>query len=164
MLGLGSYRTAWFMAHRIREAMSEDLPSDKPLGGPGKIVEADETYFGRRKTPVKSKQRGDRPYKIRKGKGAANKRSIVSLVERCRKVRTFHVQHATKKNIRDVLVRNVSRDSTLYTDESRLYSAAAALRADISSIKQSSASGSIGAKSRWATHSGRLNWRIWLST
>ncbi|MEP6967438.1 MAG: IS1595 family transposase, partial [Pseudomonadota bacterium] len=44
MLGFGSYRTAWFMAHRIREAMREAKPS--PLGGPGKVVEADETYIG----------------------------------------------------------------------------------------------------------------------
>jgi transposase-like protein len=44
MLGFGSYRTAWFMAHRIRESMKEDNPG--PLGGEGKTVEADETYIG----------------------------------------------------------------------------------------------------------------------
>ncbi len=44
MLGIGSYRTAWFMAHRIREAMKEDVVSAGPLGGEGKTVEADETY------------------------------------------------------------------------------------------------------------------------
>ncbi len=46
MLGFGSYRTAWFMAHRIREGMAPLGKSEGPLGGPGKIVEADTTYIG----------------------------------------------------------------------------------------------------------------------
>ncbi len=118
-LGLGSYRTAWFMAHRIREAMK--ATETGPLGGSGKIVEADETYFGKRVTPIVSKQRKGRPF-TKKGKsGGADKIAVVALVERGGKVRTFHVQHATAVNVRDVLVRNVSRDSTLFTDESRLY-------------------------------------------
>ncbi len=45
VLGFGSYRTAWFMAHRIREAMTDRTPG--PMGGGGKTVEADETYIGR---------------------------------------------------------------------------------------------------------------------
>lgn len=49
MLGV-TYKTAWFMAHRIREAMREDVAATGPLGGEGKIVEADETYFGKRQT------------------------------------------------------------------------------------------------------------------
>src|ERR1035437_1879059 len=49
MLGFGSYRTAWFMAHRIREGMAPlNNKSEGPLGGPGKIVEADTTYIGGR--------------------------------------------------------------------------------------------------------------------
>ena len=44
-LGLGSYRTAWFMAHRIREAMNDSDP--EPLGGKGKTVEVDETFIGK---------------------------------------------------------------------------------------------------------------------
>ena len=48
VLGLGSYRTAWFMAHRIREAMDGDADHGGPLGGEGKVVEADETRFARR--------------------------------------------------------------------------------------------------------------------
>ncbi len=51
MLGFGSYRTAWFMAHRIREAMKLDADAG-PIGGEGKVVEADETYFGRARTRV----------------------------------------------------------------------------------------------------------------
>ena len=44
-----TYKTAWFMAHRIREAVREENPT--PLGGEGKIVEADEAYYGKRETP-----------------------------------------------------------------------------------------------------------------
>src|SRR5216683_483760 len=47
MLGFGSYRTAWFMAHRIRESFREVYPADAgPMGGEGKVAEADETYIG----------------------------------------------------------------------------------------------------------------------
>jgi transposase-like protein len=107
------------MAHRIREAMKEDHKSNGPLGGEGKIVEADETYFGKREDGYVSPQRKGRPYKSKKA--AIGKRSVVSLVERGGKVRSFHVKNATKESVRDILVRNVPRDTTLYTDESRLY-------------------------------------------
>ena len=56
MLGV-TYKTAWFMAHRIREAMKEDVATSGPLGGEGKTVEADETYIGKRETPRISAQR-----------------------------------------------------------------------------------------------------------
>lgn len=118
MLGV-TYKTAWFMAHRIREAMKEDVKSSGPIGGEGKTVEADETYFGSREDGYVSPQRKGRPYKY--PKKAKGKRSVVALVERGGKVRTFHVQHATKASVREVLVHNVPRETTLYTDESRLY-------------------------------------------
>lgn len=116
MLGV-TYKTAWFMTHRIREAMNDTKAG--PMGGGGKVVEADETYFGRRETPIPSKQRKGRPYTKRKS--PFDKRSVVALVERGGSVRSFHVQHATAANVREVLVRNVTRDTTLHTDESRLY-------------------------------------------
>ena len=118
MLGFGSYRTAWFMAHRIREAMKlgEDA---SPIGGAGKTVEADETYIGRTSTPRFSKQRGERPYIKRKGPQSKN--PIVALVERGGETRMFHVENATVENVREVLVRNVPRKSELHTDESALY-------------------------------------------
>src|SRR5665811_955829 len=116
MLGV-TYKTAWFMTHRIREAMRD--MSSGPMGGEGKIVEADETYYGRRETPIPSKQRRGRPYTRRKK--PFDKRSVVALVERGGEVRMFHVQHATAANVREVLVRNVTRDTTLHTDESNLY-------------------------------------------
>jgi transposase-like protein len=56
MLGV-TYKTAWFMAHRIREAMKEDVSTSGPLGGEGKTVEADETYIGKRETPRVSPRR-----------------------------------------------------------------------------------------------------------
>lgn len=114
-----TYQSAWFLAHRIREAMANDLASG-PLGGEGKTVEVDETYFGERDTPIKSAQRRGRPYKYHR-KGPRNKRAVISLVERGGKSRTFHIDHATAENVRDVIVRNVSRKSTLHTDESKLY-------------------------------------------
>jgi transposase-like protein len=98
MLGV-TYKTAWFMSHRIREAM-KDVKAG-PIGGSGKIVEADETYFGKLETPHVSKQRRGMPYKY-PAKGPRGKRAIVSLVERGGEVRTFHVDHATAANVRDV--------------------------------------------------------------
>lgn len=118
MLGV-TYKTAWFMAHRIREAMKEDVQSSGPLGGEGKIVEADETYFGKREDRYVSPQRKGRPYKSKKM--AARKNAIISLVERGGKVRSFHPRHATKAAVRDILFRNVPRKTDLFTDESRLY-------------------------------------------
>ncbi|MEP0323504.1 IS1595 family transposase [Bauldia litoralis] len=116
MLGV-TYKTAWFMAHRIREAMT--APDAGPIGGSGKVVEADETYIGKTSKPRFSKQRGERPYIKRKGPQSKN--PVVALVERGGEVRMFHVENATKENVRDILVRNVRRDSELHTDESRLY-------------------------------------------
>lgn len=111
-------KTAWFMAHRIREAMREGGLG--PLGGEGKIVEADETYYGEKDGPAPTHTTSGRPF-IKKGK-SANKRAILSLVERGGSVRTFHVAQANKDNVTDLVNQNVHRESTLMTDESRLYS------------------------------------------
>jgi transposase-like protein len=117
MLGV-TYKTAWFMMHRIREAMIVD--GSDPLGGNGKIVEADETYFGSQANPEPSPARKGKPYKSKKL--AARKRAVVSLVERGGNVRTFHVTgNVNASAVREILVRNVSRDTTLHTDESNLY-------------------------------------------
>jgi hypothetical protein len=97
LLCIGENRIAEF--HRIREAM-KDMKAG-PIGGSGKIVEADETYFGKLETPHVSKQRRGMPYKS-PAKGPRGKRAIVSLVERGGEVRTFHVDHATAANVRDV--------------------------------------------------------------
>ena len=72
------YEAAWFMAHRIREAMRDGGLT--PLGGEGKIVEADETYYGKSRTTAAPAARG-RPF-TKGGKRPAGKRAIVALVER----------------------------------------------------------------------------------
>jgi transposase-like protein len=117
MLGI-TYKSAWFMAHRIREAMRDD--NQGPMGGGGQIVEADETYHGPVDVAPKLTTRGE-PFKKGGNSGPSGKRTIVGLVERGGKVRTFHIRKATAASVREILVRNVSRESTLNTDESRLY-------------------------------------------
>ncbi len=114
-----TYRSAWFMAHRIRECMrTGGLGS---LGGGGKIVEADETYYGRTEEPRPLKKPRPVPYTKKgwKGKGAA--RAIVALVERGGNVRTFHVAHADKDTVGGIVTTNIAHESHLHTDESRLY-------------------------------------------
>lgn len=121
-LGLGSYRTAWFLAHRIREGMGVDKHGE-PLGGAGKVVQADETYHGRVKSPRTKTSRG---HDYTKGgrSGPSNKRAIVGLVERGGKARIFHVANADKETVARIVQENVHPASRLHTDESRLYSGA----------------------------------------
>jgi transposase-like protein len=117
-----AYNTAWFMEHRIREAMSNT--SLILLGGLGKIVEADETYFGKRETPREpSPQRKGRPYLKGGNSGGGEKRPIVALVERGGKARAVHMNTVNTKNLRDFIDFNASKDSRLHTDESHLYPA-----------------------------------------
>jgi transposase-like protein len=106
MLGV-TYKTAWFLCHRVREA-TDGAADDGPLGGPDTVVEADETYVG-----GKAKNRATRK--------PAAKKAVVALVERDGHVRSFHVANVTAKNVRDLLVTNVDRKSTLMTDESHVY-------------------------------------------
>ncbi len=117
-----TYEAAWFLAHRIRECMrTGGLGSLPPMGGEGKIVEADETYYGRTSEPKPLKKPRTTPYTKKgwKNKGAA--RAIVALVERGGKVRTFHVAHADKDTVSKIVVDNIAKESRLHTDESRLY-------------------------------------------
>jgi len=114
-----TYKSAWFMEHRLREAMKETVASSGPIGGEGKTVEADETYIGRKDDQSPSPQRKGRPYLKRKPGNI--KRTVVALVERGGHVRSFHVESATKDSVREILFTNADRKSTLYTDDSRLY-------------------------------------------
>ncbi len=107
MLGI-TYKSAWFLGHRIREAMIDANP--QALGGEGKSVQADETYYGNSSKRAKGYQ-----------KGHSKKEQIVALVEPKGKVRAVHVKTATKKSVREILVTNAHRTSELHTDESRLY-------------------------------------------
>lgn len=107
MLGV-TYKTAWFMAHRIREAMAPLKAS--PLGGEGKIVEADTTYIGGKE---KNKHRNKRT----KGNiGGAGKEIVHSLVERGGRVRSNHIANVSGKTLRPVVMKQVSRKSSLMTD------------------------------------------------
>ena len=81
------------MSHRIREAMRSG--GLDPLGGEGKVVEADETYFGERENFMPLAAR--RP-SLQDGKrGPADKRAVLALVERGGAARTFHVDRATRR-------------------------------------------------------------------
>jgi transposase-like protein len=114
-----TYKSAWFLAHRIREAMRTGglMP---PMGGPGEIVEADETYYGKTQEPRTSKQRLGRPYK-KGSRGPRDKRPVLALVERGGRVRSFHVPVANAVNVAQIVRENVHRESRLMTDESKLY-------------------------------------------
>jgi transposase-like protein len=118
MLGV-TYKTAWFMAHRIREALRVDGPAN-PMGGQGKIVEADETYFGFQEKPKPSKKRTT-PYTKGGKSGPSGKRAVVSLVERGGRVRSFHPGAADKVTVSKIVRENIARESRLHTDESKLY-------------------------------------------
>jgi transposase-like protein len=114
-----TYKSAWFLCHRIREAMRQG--GLEPLGGKGKVVEADETYFGEipeAKRPAK-KTTG-RPFSKNPG-GPKHKRAIVALVERGGSVRSFHVPGAYLDSVVGIVRENVARESRLHTDESPLY-------------------------------------------
>ncbi len=111
------YEAAWFMSHRIREAMRAGGLA--PLGGGGGIVEADETYYGNVERPVLRANARGRVRANRKG----NKRPIVALVERGGNVRTFHAPVANKDHVAKIVRENIARESRLHTDESNLYPA-----------------------------------------
>ncbi len=113
------YKTAWFMCHRIREAMRSGGLG--PLGGEGKIVEVDETYHGKTEQPRVSPQRRGRPYNPRGSRGPKDKRAIVSLVERGGNVRSFHVPVADQATVEKIVNENIAHESRLHTDESKLY-------------------------------------------
>jgi transposase-like protein len=131
-----SYKAAWFMAHRIREAMNG---GSAPLGGPdgSGIVEIDETYFGPTAEAKVSKQRKGRPYNPRGSRGPANKRAIVALVERGGSLRSFHVANADKATVNSIIAANVRPEARVFTDESRLYSDVEGTFADHQTVRHS---------------------------
>lgn len=105
-LEIGSYRSAWFLCHRIRYALKDHMPTDLLNGS----VEADETYLG-------GKSRG-------RGRGyTGNKTPVVSLVERGGRVRSQVCDVVTGKAITKVLKRHVAATANLNTDESPIYAA-----------------------------------------
>jgi transposase-like protein len=107
MLGL-TYKSAWFLSMRVREAMKGD-PKRGPLGGEGKIIESDDTFVGGKKKNV------------HKGKPEPKKHAVHALVERGGEVRASHVADVTAKTLREAIVTQASRKSELHTDESLTY-------------------------------------------
>lgn len=110
-----SYKTAWFMMHRIREAMKDTHTG--PMGGFGETVEADETYVGGKIKNRSSKQRRNMRASEDNRSPFRDKQPVVSLVERGGRVRSFHVANVTGETLRSILVTNVDRGSWLMTDE-----------------------------------------------
>lgn len=112
-------KTAWFMGHRIREAMriGSLVP---PMGGEGQTVEVDETIFGRADTHPK----GRNSPAVRKAHGitnSAHKNVILSLVERGGHVRSYHVAGSTVSEVIPVVNANVRRETFIMTDSAMLY-------------------------------------------
>lgn len=107
-----TYKTAWFMEHRIREAMrSGDL---SPFGSGGGVVEVDETFIGHDKTV---KPKGEK-----KGRGYAHKHKILSLVDRdTGRSRDFVVDDLKKATLLPILRENIAKEATVYTDEAGQY-------------------------------------------
>lgn len=99
-------KSAWFMSHRIREAMKEG--SGGPLGGDGSIVEVDETLMG--------PQRG-----VAKKYAGQHRTKVLSLVQRDGKTRSFHVANVDGKNLKPIIMANIAKQSHLMTDGAMHY-------------------------------------------
>lgn len=102
------YKSAWFLAHRIREAMrSGDLA--QPFGSGGGAVEVDETYIGfKRDVPTR--------------RGTAHKHGVVALVDReSGQSKWFKIDSATADQIHPIVLDNISREARLMTDEAKMY-------------------------------------------
>ena len=106
MLGI-TYKSAWFLCHRIRESMTPTSPS--PIGGQSNVVEADETFIG-----GKAKNRAY-------AKKEPKKHAVMTLVDRDGESRSFHVANVKAKTLREKIVTTVSRKSHLMTDELASY-------------------------------------------
>lgn len=105
MLGI-TYKSTWFMCHRLREAMKiGNLP---PLGGEGVKIEMDETYIGHKKNHTKAR-------------GVGHKMAVVTLVERGGAARSFHVDRATAPQFDAIAKKHAKLESHLNTDEAIRY-------------------------------------------
>ena len=105
-----TYKTAWFMCHRIREAMRDGNPG--LLGGGGKTVEVDETYIG-----PKTRRLGEK----KRPRGPFHKVKVLTLVERTGHARSFHVPKVTSKTLHPIIKKHISKKSRVITDEATYY-------------------------------------------
>ena len=106
-----TYKTAWFMTHRIREAMKEG--GFGLLGSGGGTVEVDETFWGNDQT---IKPKGEK-----KGRGYHHKMKVLSLVERDGKKRSFHVPAVNAVTLGPILKAQIDASASLMTDEAAVY-------------------------------------------
>ena len=110
MLGV-TYKTAWFMCHRIREAMAPHPSTKEPMGGRGKRVEMDETFIGGKERNKHANKRVKNP------RGMEGKERVFALVERGGKVRSHHVPEVTARNLRTIVINQVKRGTHVMTDD-----------------------------------------------
>lgn len=108
-------KSAWFLSHRIREAMASN--PDGFLGHGGDTVEADETYIGNSARSIAGKAARAAGVQY----GGDHKEKVVAVVERGGQVRSFHVQRINGKTLKAVLTNNIAKDANLMTDELRMY-------------------------------------------
>jgi transposase-like protein len=101
-----TYKSAWFLAHRIREAMRTGGLA--PMGGEGSVVEVDETFIGNKK---------DKP----KRRGYAHKHTVLTLVSREGEARSFVVDNCKTKTVMPVVRQNIARETRVMTDEAGQY-------------------------------------------
>jgi transposase-like protein len=112
MLGFGSYRTAWFMAHRIREAMKPELHRE-PMGGGGTPVEVDETFIGH---DIATPPMPEAPMRV------SNMNKVLSLIDReTGEARSFVVKDLRMATIVPIIEKNVAREAWLMSDEATRY-------------------------------------------
>jgi|SRR4051794_33072352 len=110
MLGV-TYKSAWFMAHRIREAMRRLHPEgQEPMGGEGKFVEVDETFVGGREKNKHVSKRN------KENIGGMGKEAVFSLVERGGTVRSYHVPAVNAETLKPILMAQLDQKSFLMTD------------------------------------------------
>ena len=100
------YKSAWFLAHRIREAMRDGTLA--PMGGMGTVIEADETFIGRVEGAPKVRHLRD-------------KNMVMTLVERGGSARSFHMAGAAISDVMPIIRQNVARESRINTDEAKHY-------------------------------------------
>ena len=99
-------KSAWFMGHRIREALRTGGPA--PMGGAGAVVEIDETFIGQKEG-------------VEMRRGYAHKNVVLSLIERGGQVRSFHVDSTRKEDIIPIVEANIAKETHVMTDEAKTY-------------------------------------------
>jgi transposase-like protein len=136
------YQTAWFMTHRVREAMRHGTFAT-PMGGKGGVVEADETYIGDNK-----RYRG---FAHRKTSHHA-KHTVLTLVDRDGEARSFHVDRTDARSVLPIVEANIAKEATVMTDEGGHYRPLKRVRGD----KHQSVNHSAGEYGRGLIHTNTV--------